>query len=290
MIKYKATKTLVTKENKNSADGISPNYIYGCAAQCNYCYMKRYNPSNIYVNTNVEDIEKSVSKWVTKKAWPKVPNQQEPTYYLVDVSCNTDLVLHQKHVTRAYISKSEWENLSGLDYILSFYDQHPKLKATFATKYSSMLNLDVTEYTKPPRVRVSMMPQVFSSVLEPNTTPISQRIKDINRLEKLGWEVHINFSPVIVYDNWQQEYTNLLKEIKSKVDLTKVQSEVIFLTNHNNTMALANPNASEIMKYSNEVKNKSGVMRYPLKYKYDFVNIFKDLISQHLNIPIRYIF
>ncbi len=47
MIKVQETRTLVTKDNNNSANCIAPNLIYGCFGGCvsTYCYMSRYKVS-----------------------------------------------------------------------------------------------------------------------------------------------------------------------------------------------------------------------------------------------------
>jgi len=45
------------------------------------------------------------------------------------------------------------------------------------------------------------------------------------------------------------------------------------------------------MKYSYEVKNKSSVMRYPIKHKTRLLNEFKELYSKYFSLDtIRYIF
>lgn len=288
---YQKTKTLVTKPNNNSSDAISPNYIYGCAGGCgSYCYMKRYN-QNIYVNENCFDIEQSVKLWVNEQPWPKIPNQQDNTYYMIDIGCNSDIALHQKHLLKAY-NKTELFStpLIGLEKVLDFYDKNPKLNSTFATKYPSMLSLNVNHFNKKPRVRVSVMPQEFSNVLEPNTDDIETRINCISKLQNLGWEVHLNFSPVIVYKNWLGEYEKLFYEIQNNCNLENIKSEVIFLTNHKSSMLNATEDVKEIIQYSNEVKNSNGVMRYPIVNKKKYVTQFKDLHKKILNIPIRYIF
>jgi urease gamma subunit len=67
--------------------------------------------------------------------------------------------------------------------------------------------------------------------------------------------------------------------------------EVIALTNHINQMAKAEEPAKELMKYSREVKNKSGVMRYPLAHKTRLLNEFKEIYSEYFPLnTIRYIF
>ena len=277
MIKVQKTKSLVTKPNNNSANCIAPNVIYGCFGGCvnTYCYMARHNDTRVYTNTNVEDVFKSVVQW--EKSYTKVPDQQDPMYTMVDIACNSDLVLMQKHMLEPLI-----------DY-LKRYDNHPRLNTTMATKYPGLLQLDVNHFIKKPRVRVSMMPQRFSDILEPKMQKISDRIQDINRLKKLGWEVHINFSPLIFYMGWKEDYYNLFKEVKEIAGENKC--EVIALTNHFNQMRKTTPEAREIMKYSSEIKNESGVMRYPLKHKTRLLEEFKEIYSKFFDLEtIRYIF
>lgn len=277
MIKLQKTKTLVTKDNNNSANCIAPNLIYGCFGGCvnTYCYMSRYNGNRVFVNTNVDDIFNSVVEW--EKGFTKVPDQQDPRWTMVDIACNSDLVLMQKHLP---------EHL--MDY-LKRYDDHPTLNTTMATKYPGLLKIQVNHFNKRPRVRVSLMPQVYSDVLEPKMQKIDSRIKDINRLKQLGWEVHCNYSPVVFYKGWEEEYDSLFAQVKEQAGINKC--EVIALTNHKNQMARSSPEAQELMKYSNEVKNKQGIMRYPLSYKYKLIDKFKQIYQRYFPLDtIRYIF
>ena len=276
-IKYQKTKTLITKTNNNSSDCIAPNIIYGCFGRCvdTYCYMSRYNGHRVFVNENVDDIFNSVLAW--EAGYTKVPNQQDPVYTMVDIACNSDLVLMQKHMS---------EPLH--DYLKRF-DDHPRLNSTMATKYPGLLKLDVNHFNKPPRVRVSLMPQKYSDILEPKMQKILSRIHDVNRLKDLGWQVHLNYSPLIFYPGWRHEYDTLFRLVKKYTGENKC--EVIALTNHVNQMTKASDEAREIMKYSREAKNASGVMRYPLAHKKRLLRDFKEIYSKYFNIDtIRYIF
>ena len=277
MVKTQKTKTLVTKDNNNSANCIAPNIIYGCFGGCvdTYCYMSRYNGNRVYVNTNVDEIFQSVVDW--EKGYYKEPDQQDPIYTMVDVACNSDLVLMQKHMPEPLIK------------YLKRYDNHPQLNSTMATKYPGLLKLDVNHFNKPPRVRVSLMPQKYSNILEPKMQKIASRIEDINRLKDLGWEVHCNYSPLVFYPGWKKEYNNLFSMVKDNAGINKC--EVIALTNHKNQMAKASPEAQELMRRSYEVKNQSGVMRYPLQHKGRLLNEFKKIYSKYFPMDtIRYIF
>jgi spore photoproduct lyase len=277
MIKKQETKTLVTKPNNNSANCIAPNVIYGCFGGCvnTYCYMSRYNGDRVFVNQNVDAIFNSVVEW--EKDYVKIPDQQDPVYVMCDVACNSDLVLMQKHMPEPLI-----------DY-LKRYDDHPRLNSTMATKYPGLLKLDVNHFNKRPRVRVSVMPQIYADVLEPNMQKVHSRIEDINRLKLLGWEVHINYSPLIYVKGWSKEYDNLFKTVKEIAGENKC--EVIALTNHKLQMARSSAKAQELMKYSSEIKNNQGIMRYPLSHKTPLINKFKEIYSQYFDLStIRYIF
>ena len=277
MIKVQETRTLVTKPNNNSANCIAPNIIYGCCGGCvdTYCYMSRYNGKRVFVNKNVDEIFQSVVDW--EKGYYKMPDQQDPIYTMVDVACNSDLVLMQKHMPEPLI-----------DY-LKRYDNHPQLNTTMATKYPGLLKLDVNHFNKPPRVRVSLMPQKYSNILEPKMQKITRRIGDVNRLKGLGWQVHLNYSPLVFYPGWKEEYNSLFEEVKANAGTNKC--EVIALTNHRNQMAKASPEAQELMRRSYEVKNKSGVMRYPLQHKGRLLREFKEIYSKYFPLnTIRYIF
>ena len=172
---------------------------------------------------------------------------------------------------------------------LKRYDNHPRLNSTMATKYPKLLKLDVNHFNKPPRVRVSLMPQNYSNYLEPKMQNIITRIEDVNRLKDLGWQVHLNYSPLVFYPGWKHEYDYLFKRVKEIAGENKC--EVIALTNHKNQMAKASPEAQELMRRSYEVKNKSGVMRYPIVHKTRLLKEFKEIYSKYFDLKtIRYIF
>lgn len=217
IIKQK-TKTLITRDNGRSADAISPNFVYGClqlgGCMKSYCYVGRYNHDKVYLNENIGDIFHSMDEWASTKKWPKISNQCDPTYYTIDIGCSTDVALMSKHY--------DWQ------LVFDYFNYTPKMKSTFATKYPTRFKAE--EYRLDPeknRIRVSLMPQKYSDVLEPGTDLISDRIACIPNLQEY-MEVHINFSPIIYEEGWLDEYRKLFEEIKSKG--INVKCECIFLT------------------------------------------------------------
>ena len=144
------------------------------------------------------------------------------------------------------------------------------------------------------------MPQEYSSKLEPNTPKIIDRIKAINAFIDAGYEVHINFSPVIVEDGWLEKYDELFKMVDDYVDYKdEVKAEVIFLTHNadkhkinlikerNGEDLLWKPAIQEFKTSQYGGKN----IRYKRELKSQFIKQFKDLHNKIIpSIQIRYIF
>jgi len=276
------TKTLTTRDNGRSADAISPNFIYGCLGGCmkSYCYVGRFNNDKVYINENTKDIADSISRWVDNQPWPKVPNQTDEKYYTIDIGCSTDVALMSKHY--------DWDS------VFDYFNNHPKAKSTFATKYPTRFNPD--DYNLMPgkhRIRVSLMPQKYSDILEPGTDLICDRIQSIPNLQKY-MEVHINFSPIIYTDGWLEEYEKLFQEIKS-ADID-VKCECIFLT-YNVIQHERNEPIIDQMLWRPDIQEAKDSqyapdnIRYQYKLKAQMVRDFTALYSKYFNPEnIRYIF
>ncbi len=82
------------------------------------------------------------------------------------------------------------------------------------------------------------MPEAVSKVVDVRTSPIGERIAAINDFVEAGYEVHVNFSPVIVHEGWEPEWRALFAEIDGTLsDRAKAQlkCEIIMLT-HNEAL------------------------------------------------------
>lgn len=281
IIKQK-TKTLVTRDNGRSSDAISPNFIYGCLGGCmsSYCYVGRYNHDKVYINENTEQILNSITQWLEKKNFPKVPNQCDDEKYVIDIGCSTDVALMGKHY--------DWQ------LIFEYFNVTKKAKSTFATKYPTMfLPMGYNLVKDKHRIRVSLMPQKYSDVLEPGTDKISDRIAEIPKLQKV-MEVHINFSPIIYTDDWLDEYRKLFQELKAAgID---VKCECIFLT-HNKFQHERNSETVRDLLWRPEIQEAKDSeyapdnIRYEWKLKRQMIKDFTNLYSEFFNPQnIRYIF
>lgn len=288
-ILYRNTKTLHIRPNGRSADYITPNFIYGCAGGCrnSYCYVMRHNYESIFVNQNVDEILKTLQAHIDTLP-PKQPNQTDSQYWTYDIGCSTDVSLHWKH--------TDWTK------IFDFFVQNPKAKATFATKYVNNKLLDFTPDQKV-RIRFSLMPTDLSLLLEPKTSPIAERINAVNRFIESGYDVHLNFSPIVAYKGWLEDYAELFDTLNQTIPDTykaRVKAECIFLTHnqhqHERNLA-AHRTDSEQLIWTPEIQEAKvseyggQAVRYRRKIKHNFIQRWTAVHDQI--IPwntIRYIF
>lgn len=281
-IKKQKTKTLTTRDNGRSSDAISPNFIYGCLGGCmkSYCYVGRFNNNKVFINENTSDILSSILKWAESKPMPKTPNQVDDKFYCIDIGCSTDVPLHSKHYN--------WQS------VFDFFNVHPKLKSTFATKYPTRFDID--KYSLSPgkhRIRVSLMPQKYADILEPNTDSIADRIAMMPKLQE-KMEVHINFSPIIYEEGWLDEYKKLFETLMTAG--INVPCECIFLT-YNNTSYKNASDAVNALCWKPEIQESKDSeyaadnIRYQYQLKAKMIAEFTELYSEYFDPKnIRYIF
>jgi len=284
MIKKITRKSMLIRPSGRSTDFISPSFGYGCLYNCSYCYMKRHKDSGLDVATNTGDILTAINNHAFFTPVDK-PNQTHADFTTYDISCNEDFALHAKH--------HQWEK------IFEFFRDHPIAMGSFATKYVNNNLLSFNPQSKI-RIRFSLMPQHKSDLHEPNTSKILDRLKAIDKFVDAGYDVHVNYSPIIVYDGWLEDYKDLFNLVNTHVqNKDKVLSECIFLT-HNfkkHTVNLGKHPETEVDLWvldKQEVKRSQyggENIRYKLGLKSEYIQEFKQL---HQSIipwnTIRYIF
>ena len=201
MIKKITRKSMLIRPSGRSTDFISPSFGYGCLYNCSYCYMKRHKDSGLDVATNTGDILTAINNHAFFTPVDK-PNQTHPEFTTYDISCNEDFALHAKH--------HQWEK------IFEFFRDHPMAMGSFATKYVNNNLLSFNSQSKI-RIRFSLMPQHKSDLHEPNTSKILDRLKAIDKFIDAGYDVHVNYSPIIVYDGWLEDYKDLFNLVNTHV-------------------------------------------------------------------------
>jgi spore photoproduct lyase len=105
--------------------------------------------------------------------------------------------------------------------------------------------------------------------------------------------VHVNFSPVIVYDGWLADWTELLRQLDASIGAATRQQlacEVIFLT-HNQALHEVNlgwhPKAEELiwrpeLQETKRSENGAVNVRYRWRDKQRYLAQFEELLRLHV--------
>ncbi|WP_250029525.1 spore photoproduct lyase family protein [Paractinoplanes maris] len=274
-------KTLTARPNGRSADFIAPSTANGCAMACAYCYVPRHkgysNPITVFAN--IDKILGYVGRHAARQGPKPAPNECDPHAWVYDIGensdCSADALISDN--VRDLVEQFRWM---------------PNAKASFATKYVNrdLLTWDPQGRT---RIRFSLMPARDAKLLDIRTSPVSARMAAINDFVAAGYEVHVNFSPVVVRDGWLEDWATLLDELDAALDpaaRAQLAAEVIFLT-HNRDLHQVNlgwhPKAEELLwrpdlQQVKRSENGSLNVRYRTGEKGRYVNALVDLIGARL--------
>jgi len=283
-------KSLVTRPNGRSADFIAPSTANGCAMACAYCYVPRRkgysNPVTVFAN--IEQITRHLARHVAKQGPKAHPNQCDPEAWVYDIGENSDCSVD------AMIS----ENVRDL---CDLFRMTPTAKASFATKY---VNRDLLEWDPAGRTRIrfSLMPADTAKVTDIRTSPMAERMAAIDDFVDAGYEVHVNFSPVILTPTWEQDWDELFAQLDSALSprsKSQLACEIIMLT-HNEPLHAVNlgwhPKAEQLLwtpGIQEEKRSQNGAtnVRYQRGLKGQALARFQELL--HARLPycrVRYAF
>lgn len=258
------------------------------------CYVARRkggsNPLTVFLN--IDQIADSIEHHQEKLGLKTISNQCDPHLWTYDIGNNNDCSID------AMVSNNPM-------YLIERFAAMPYAKATFATKTvneKAWLSVDPRdrEGITHTRIRYSLMPANLAKLIDVNTSPIEERIASINTLVAHGYEIHVNFSPVIVYDTWVEDWVALWKQLDAILSPTAKQQlkcEVIFLTHSAQLHELNlswHPKGEAILWQPDKQitkNNKPDVICYDYKLKSEYVSRFKSGIERYLPYcKVRYAF
>ncbi len=283
-------KSVVTRPNGRSADFIAPSTANGCAMACAYCYVPRRkgysNPVTVF--TNIDQIARHLARHVAKQGPKAEPNQCDPEAWVYDIGENSDCSVD------AMLSGNVRE-------LADLFRMLPTAKASFATKH---VNRDLLDWDPMGRTRIrfSLMPHETAKITDIRTSPIAERIAAIDDFVEAGFEVHVNFSPIILTPTWFEDWTQLLRQLDAGIGpkaKAQLAAEVIFLT-HNEQLHETNlgwhPKAEELLwrpdlQEPKVSQNGQLNVRYRAEQKRRHLDRFQALVARELPYcRIRYAF
>ena len=247
-------KTHKFTENHKTSDFLVPYTSSGCTAMCMYCYLVcNYNKcAYLRLFVNREQMLEKIIKVAQK-------SERELTF---EIGSNSDLIL---------------ENMitGNLIWTIENFANTQKGFLTLPTKFDMVDSILPLNHKGKIIIRMSVNPSEIINKVEFGTSRLNGRIEAINKLAEAGYKIGILIAPVIFVENWQELYSNLIKELSVKLsDKVKRQAffEIIFMTYsyvHTKINEEAFPNAINL--YDKEIMTGRGNGKYAYR-----INIRKE--------------
>lgn len=252
--------------NHKVSDYLVPYTSSGCIAMCLYCYLVcNYNKcAYLRLFVNREQMLEKIKK---------VANKAEKDL-VFEIGSNSDLVL-ENTIT------------GNLEWTIENFKDSEKGFLTFPTKFDMvdpLLNLD---HRGKIIIRMSVNPKEIIKNIEIGTSTLENRVKAINKLKEADYKVGILIAPIVLVDNWKNEYEELVKYLYENLS-EKVKKdvffEVIFMT-YSYVHRMINQDAfpTHIKLYSKEMMTGRGKGKYTYKKEIrEEAKIFlEDLIKKY---------
>ncbi len=261
--------------NHKVSDFLVPYTSSGCSAMCLYCYLVcNYNKcSYLRLFVNREQMMGKMLKTAGSSA----------NDLIFEIGSNSDLVL-ENTIT------------GNLEWTIERFGRSHKGFITFPTKFDMVKPLLALEHRGRTIMRMSVNPNFIIQRIEFGTSSLKGRIAALNQIRDAGYRVGLLIAPVVLVDDWQAQYSELIEQLADELSCeTKKELfiEIIFMTYSYVHRAINNeafPNSTEL--YNKELMTGRGQGKYC--YRHDIRDqaeqFLRQQISQKLdNLPIIYV-
>lgn len=260
-------KSLKYVENHKVSDYLVPYTSSGCIAMCMYCYLvcnyNKYSYLRLFVNR-----EEMLAKLI------KTANIASKDL-VFEIGSNSDLVL---------------ENVitNNLEWTIEEFGKNNKGYITLPTKFDMVDSLLDLKHNGRTIIRVSVNPEYIINNVEFGTSRLKGRIEAINKLVDSGYKVGILIAPVIMVEDWQNMYYDLIQILND--NLSQKAKEVIFFEVIFMTYSyVQNAINKEAFPDSVTIFNKE-IMRGRGRGKYMYKDIYLDSGKEYIKDTLKIFF
>ena len=235
-------------ENHKTSDYLVPYTSSGCTAMCMYCYLVcNYNKcAYLRLFVNREQMLEKIIKTAQK-------SEKQLTF---EIGSNSDLILE--------------DTITGnLVWTIENFANTEKGFLTLPTKFDIVDDILPLKHNGRIIIRMSVNPAEIINKVEFGTSRLKGRIEAINKLAEAGYKIGILIAPVILVENWQQLYTELIQTLSTELSEKARRTaffEIIFMTYsyvHTKINEEAFPNAINL--YDKEIMTGRGNGKYGYK-------------------------
>jgi len=168
--------------------------VSGCIGQCQYCYLNTNLGDKPYmrINVNVDEILAKAQFYI---------NERLPEITIFEGSATSDP-----------IPAEPYSNV--LKETIEFFSKSNSGRFRFVTKYTdvdSLLNIPHNNHTE---IRFTLNTNHVIHTYERGTPSLEKRLEACKKIIQASYPLGFILAPVFLYENWQQDYYELLTNLK----------------------------------------------------------------------------
>lgn len=178
--------------------------VSSCPGLCEYCYLQtRLGPRPyVRVYANIEEILAEAGK---------IAAARDPDLTSFEGAATSD-PLAVEHIT------------GSLHESIEFFGRLEHARFRFVTKFSDVAPILGADHRGRTTVRFSVNAARVIRLYEHNTSGLEERLEAMLLARQDGYPVGVMIGPVIIFEGWQEEYRELLLDLRSIVSATKEPS------------------------------------------------------------------
>ncbi len=181
------------------------SHMLNCVYDCRYCFLQgMLRSANFLVFVNYEDFVDDLRQIAQVHA-----NDDKPVWFFSGYDCDS----------------LAYEPVTGFaDYFLDACADLPNAVLELRTKSTQIRSL----LAKPARdnvvVAYSLSPDPVAKEVEIGAPSFAKRLTALVRLQEQGWRLGLRFDPVIWYQNYVEDYQEMIDEVFTRLDASKIDS------------------------------------------------------------------
>lgn len=202
----------------------SANYqlplVSGCMGRCEYCYLNTQLGDKPYIRVfvNIDGILKKAKEYI---------DERSPAVTIFEGAATSDPIPLEPYT-------------HSLRKTIEFMGTEEKARFRFVTKYNDVDSLLDANHNNHTEIRFSINTPKIIDIYEHYTASASKRIEAAVKIANAGYQIGFIIAPVFLYENWKEEYRDLIKSIKEKLPKDFNQSIIFEVISHRYTTKAKN--------------------------------------------------
>jgi spore photoproduct lyase len=166
-----------------------------CPGNCEYCYLQTTQGEKpvIKIFVNIDDILSVIQNHI---------DSRKPEITSFEAASITDPI-GLEHLT------------GGIRKCIEFFGKSEYGRLRLVTKFANVDSLLDVEHNKHTKFRFSINARYVIKNFEHKTASFEERIEAAKKIAEAGYPIGFIIAPIMVFDNWKEEYKELLYKLKS---------------------------------------------------------------------------